>query len=159
MEYDGTTNQPLENGVVKGEIPEISEEIPEVREFTVLDSIYYQICGQIVCPDMIELNDRTINSYLGLLPEEYLDGRFYLCANNLKADEIWIVEVGSEAAVQDMLNEAQKRIEVKAVSYDKYLPEESEISRRGIAVSKGNYVALFISPDALKMQEIFLSSF
>ena len=159
VEYDGTTNQPLENGVVKGEIPEIPEEIPETREFTVLDSIYSQICGQIVCPDMIELNDRTINSYLGLLPKEYLDGRFYLCANNLKADEIWIVELGSEAAVQNMLNEAQKRIEVKAVSYDKYLPEESEISRRGIAVSKGNYVALFISPDAEKMQEIFLSTF
>ena len=83
---------------------------------------------------------------------------FYLCANNLKADEIWILELENESAVQSMLERASKRIEVKAVSYDKYLPEESEISRRGIAVAKGNYVALFISPEAGKMQKIFLSS-
>ncbi len=107
---------------------------------------------------MLELNERTITSYLGLLPEEYKDGRFYLCANNLKADEIWIVELENGSSVQSMLERASKRIEVKATSYDKYLPEESEISRSGITVSKGNYVALFISPDAEKMRDIFLSS-
>lgn len=157
VEYDGATNLPIENGAVKGEISEPQEDIPETRAETILDTIYTRIRSQISCPDMLELNEKTITSYLGLLSEEYLDGRFYLCANNLKADEIWIVELENEAAVQKMLERAFKRIEVKAVSYDKYLPEESEISRRGIALSKGNYVALFISPDAERMQEIFLS--
>ena len=158
VEYDGATNLPLENGAVKGELPEPEEEIPEPKEETVLDAIYTEIRNQISCPDMLELNEKTIESYLGLLPADYLDGRFYLCANNLKADEIWIVELENESAAQDMLAKVFKRIEVKTASYDKYLPEESEISRRGIAATKGNYVALFISPDAKRMQEIFLSA-
>ena len=157
VEYDGATNQPLENGAVKGELPEPQEEIQETKVETNLDRLYTQISNQIPCQEMLELNERTINSYLGLGPEEYKDGRFYLCANNLKADEIWIVELESESSVQNMLEKASKRIEVKTTSYEKYLPEESEISRRGIAISKGNYVALFISPDAEKMKDIFLS--
>ena len=146
-----------ENGAVKGELPEPQEEIQETKVETNLDRLYTQISNQIPCQEMLELNERTINSYLGLGPEEYKDGRFYLCANNLKADEIWIVELESESSVQNMLEKASKRIEVKTTSYEKYLPEESEISRRGIAISKGNYVALFISPDAEKMKDIFLS--
>ena len=141
-----------------GEIPDISEEDEEeTLPVTLLDTIFTQICEQTSVPDMLELNERTITSYLGLLPAEYLDGRFYLCANNLKADEIWLLNLNDDSEVQSMLSKARERISVKADSYEKYLPEESELARQGIVIAEGNYIALFISPDAAKMQEIFLS--
>ena len=99
-----------------------------------------------------------MEGYLGLTPDDYLDGRFYLCANNLKADEIWLMELEDENAARDMQARAQNRITVKADSYATYLPEESAICRQGVAVAKGRYAALFISPDAEKMRDIFLAT-
>ena len=161
VEYDGLTNLPVADEPAPEE-PEIPEETPApeeaVREETVLDEIYARICSELSCPEMLELNERTITGYLGLRPEEYRDGRFYLCANNLKADEIWLIETEDEAAARDMQARAQERITMKAESYERYLPEESEISRQGVAVTKGRYVALFISPDAQRMRDIFLSA-
>ncbi len=56
-----------------------------------------------------------------------------------------------------MRDRALERIEVKAGSYEQYLPEESAIARRGVAVASGRYAALFISPDAERMRDIFLA--
>ena len=156
VEYDGVTNEPVEGALTLGEAPPPIEEPP--RPVTLLDEIYTQICDRLSCPEMLELNERTIASYLGLQPGDYLDGRFYLCANNLKAEEIWLMELEDEAAAQEMLAKARERIQVKADSYAAYLPEESEIARRGIAVAKGKYAGLFLSPDAEQMQQIFLNA-
>ena len=68
------------------------------------------------------------------------------------------MELEDENAARDMQARAQNRITVKADSYATYLPEESAICRQGIAVAKGNYAALFISPDAGKMRDIFLAA-
>ena len=157
VEYDGLTNLPVEAEAAPEET-ESQEEAPEAPEETVLDEIYAQICSEISGPEMLELNEKVISGYLGLQPEEYRDGRFYLCANNLKADEIWLMELEDENAARDMQARAQNRITVKADSYATYLPEESAICRQGIAVAKGNYAALFISPDAGKMRDIFLAA-
>ena len=158
VEYDGVTNQQLEKAVAAIEEAEPDAVEEEPQKETVLDQIYARICEQIPCPEMLELNERTISSYLGLNPEDFRDGRFYLCANNLKADEIWLVELENEDAVQKMMDKARERIQVKASSYELYLPEESEIARRGVAVAKGNYLALFLSPDAERMRDIFLAA-
>ena len=157
VEYDGLTNLPVEAEAAPEET-ESQEEAPEAPEETVLDEIYAQICSEISGPEMLELNEKVISGYLGLQPEEYRDGRFYLCANNLKADEIWLMELEDENAARDMQARAQNRITVKADSYATYLPEESAICRQGIAVAKGNYAALFISLDAGKMRDIFLAA-
>ena len=158
VEYDGATNLPVESETAPEEAAAMPEEMETVREKTVLDEIYATICSQLSCPEMLELNGRTITGYLGLRPEEYRDGRFYLCANNLKAEEIWLMEMEDENAALAMQNRAQERITVKADSYANYLPEESAIVRQGIAVTKGRYVALFISPVAEQMRDIFLSA-
>ena len=158
VEYDGETNLPLSQGPREEREPEPEPEPEPTRPETVLDTVYSQICEELNCPQMLELDGRTIESYLGLEPGSYTDGRFYLCANNLKADEIWLAEAESEEAAAAILEAARNRIELKASSYEAYLPEESEIARRGIAVSRGRFVALLISPDAERMQEIFLAA-
>ena len=158
VEYDGATNLPVESETAPEEAAAMPEETETVREKTVLDEIYATICSQLSCPEMLELNGRTITGYLGLRPEEYRDGRFYLFANNLKAEEIWLMEMEDENAALAMQNRAQERITVKADSYANYLPEESAVVRQGIAVTKDRYVALFISPVAEQMRDIFLSA-
>ena len=168
IEYDGVTGLPLAENPEETEdlsgtdptaqAPENEKQEEPEREETALDRIYRAICEQLSCPDMLEISGGTVTTYLGLEAEDYRDGRFYLCANNLKADEIWLIEAEDEDAARALCKRAGERIRLKAQSYDKYLPEESEIIRRGEAVIKGRYVALFISPDAEKMSEIFLAA-
>ncbi len=79
-----------------------------------------------------------------------------MCSNGLKADEIWLVEMDDEASAQAMLSRARERIELRASTFDKYLPEESALARKGIALAEGRRVGLFISEDAEEMRDIFL---
>ena len=155
VEYDGATGLPLPNAAAPAQEAETPPD--ETREESELDAVYAELCRQLSVPEMLEVSAR-VDSVLGIGPEEYEAGRFYFCANGLKADEIWLVKLADEAAVQAMLDKARERIEVKANSLDKYLPAESELTRRGITAAAGNYVALFISPDAEQMQRIFLET-
>lgn len=167
LEYDGVTGLPVEPAAAAadeaGEAGEAGPAAPAepdkpAREETLLDRIYARICEELDVPEMLELTDRTLTSTLGLQPEEFMDGRFYLCANNLKADEIWLLELENQEAAAAMLKRAQERITVKADSYAVYLPEESDIIRHGAAVIEGRYVALFLSPDADAMKDLFLAT-
>ena len=106
---------------------------------------------------MMELRGDQL-SYLGLQPEDFRDGRFYVCSNGLKADEIWLAEAEDEAAAQALLSKARERIELRAATFDQYLPEESALARKGLAVTSGRWVGLFISENAEKMRDIFLEA-
>ncbi len=171
VEYDGATDRPVgeapepagpEEAPPPGEAPAAPTETPAVptpepvREETALDRVYARLCAELSLPEMMALSERTARGVLGLEAADYPNSRFYLCANNLKADEIWLVETRDEAAAQALLALARERIEIKAQSYDQYMPEESALARRGIAVSTGRWVGLFISPDAEAMKTLFL---
>ena len=151
VEYDVATGEPLESAP-EVPLPAEGESAPAAAEERgPLDVLYEQITRTFNVPEMMVLKDDLLSAYLGLSPEDYTDGRFYICSNNLKADEIWLVELDSEEAAARMLEKARERIEVKAQSYCNYLPEEYEIASRGVAVTRGKYAALFISPDAEAM--------
>ena len=155
VEYDGATGLPVESApAAPAPEPELAAaETP--REETVLDRIYSRIDTLEPEVQMMELDGRNL-SYLGLQPEEFRDGRFYVCSNGLKADEIWLVEMEDETAAQAMLSRARERIQLRAATFDKYLPEESALARRGIALARGRFVGLVISGSADQMKDVFL---
>ncbi len=159
VEYDAATGKPLNS---ESEAPHPAETDPAPasvppaeEERGALDAFYEEITRAADVPEMLELKDDFLSAYLGLSPEDFKDGRFYICSNNLKADEIWLVELDSEEAAGQMLEKARERIEIKAQSYRNYLPEEYEIVTHGVAVSRGRFTALFISPDAEAMLAAF----
>ena len=169
VEYDIETGEPLIGAVEAPPAAEpgpspapVTESAPSpavpAEERTALDAIYEEIARTVDLPEMLELNEEMLSVYLGLSPEDYKNGRFYVCSNNLKADEIWLVKLESEDAAAQMLEKARGRIEAKAQSYRNYLPEEYEVVSRGIAMSQGNTVVLFISPDAEAMLAAFRSA-
>lgn len=159
IEYDAATGEHLD-AATKPSAAEETGAAPSptptpAEERGALDVLYEQVTRTVEVPEMLELKDDFLSVYLGLSPEDFKDGRFYVCSNNLKADEIWLVELESEEAAARMLEKARERIGIKAQSYQNYLPEEYEIVTRGIAVSRGRFTALFISPDAEAMLAAF----
>ena len=156
VEYDGATGLPVESAPAELEKPAApAAETP--RAETALDRIYARIGALDSDVLMMELKGDQL-SYLGLQPEDFRDGRFYVCSNGLKADEIWLVETEDESAAQAMLSRARERIKLRAATFDQYLPEESALARRGIAVASGRWVGLFISEKAEMMRDIFLEA-
>lgn len=154
VEYDAASGMPVSStpeAPPPAESAPLQTPTPAEKERGALDVLYEEITRSLDVPDMMELKNDYLSTYLGLAPEDFKDGRFYVCSNNLKADEIWLVELESEEAAAQMLEKARARIELKAQSYRNYLPEEYEIASRGIAVTRGRYTALFISPDAEAM--------
>ena len=159
VEYDAASGEPVGSAPKAPAPAEIeSAPTPAAEERGALDILYDEITRAVAVPDMMKLSGDLLSVYLGLLPENFKDGRFYVCSNNLKADEIWLVETESEEAAAQMLEKARERIEIKAQSYRNYLPEEYEIVTRGIAVTRGRLAALFISPDAEAMLAAFDSA-
>ena len=156
VEYDGATGLPVESVPAEPEKP-ASPAAETPRAETVLDRIYARIGELDSDVLMMELKGDQL-SYLGLQPEDFKDGRFYVCSNGLKADEIWLVEAENDTAAQAMLSRARARIELRAATFDKYLPEESALARKGVAAAEGRWVGLFISEDAEKMRDIFLEA-
>ena len=156
VEYDGATGLPVESAPAEPEKP-ASPAAETPRAETALDRIYTRIGELDSDVLMMELKGDQL-SYLGLQPEDFRDGRFYVCSNGLKADEIWLVETENESAAQAMLSRARERIELRAATFDQYLPEESALARKGIAVTSGRWVGLFISENAEKMRDIFLEA-
>ena len=156
VEYDGESGLPVESAPAAPAEP-VAPAPETPREETVLDRIYAGIDALDSDVLMMELKGDQL-SYLGLQPEDFKDGRFYVCANGLKADEIWLAETEDETAAQALLSRARERIELRAATFDQYLPEESALARRGIAAAKGRWVGLFISEDAEKMRDIFLDA-
>ena len=112
------------------------------------------IITQAVTPGIENRARLHIYHTIDINPGDY----FYLCSDGLKADEIWLVEAEDEAAAQAMLQRARERIELRTRSFDRYLPEESALARRGLAVTSGRWVGLFISENAEKMRDIFLEA-
>jgi len=153
VEYDGETDLPL--SVL--EEAQILEETEKQRERTKLDYIYDEIRNATGISDMLEIKDMLISDYFGIQPGEYKDARFYIAGNNLKADEIWIVETANEEEAEKLLGKALERINIKAETYRVYLPEEYERAIRGTALKNGRFVGLFIGDDPGQMKDIFIS--
>ena len=153
VEYDGETDLPV--SVL--EEAQLLQEAEKQRDRTILDNIYDEIRNRTGNADMLEIKDALISDYFGIEPGEYKDARFYVAGNNLKADEIWIVETSNEEAAESLLGKARERIGIKAETYKVYLPEEYEIAIRGTALRNGRFVGLFISKDPKQMSDVFVS--
>jgi hypothetical protein len=153
VEYDGETDLPV--SVL--EEAQLLQEAEKQRDRTILDNIYDEIRNRTGNADMLEIKDALISDYFGIEPGEYKDARFYVAGNNLKADEIWIVETSNEEAAENLLGKARERIGIKAETYKVYLPEEYEIAIRGTALRNGRFVGLFISKDPKQMSDVFVS--
>ncbi len=170
VEYDGETHLPLSSEEAPGTdpLPEAEEPAAPAHGETgapagaeepltpdLLQDIYTEICSRVDVPDMISLNEAGLASYLGITLEHCVNGRFYICSDGTKTDEIWLVELDDAAAAREMLAAAEKRIRDKAESVRGYLPEEYAVAKEGIAVIEGRYLALFVSPEAETMLAVF----
>lgn len=103
-------------------------------------------------PEMFYPDEGTMLNFLGIRAEDCTQYKVAICAEGLRADEVWLIEAKNEDALNTLRQLAQTRIEAKLDETISYVPDQYAIVEKAEVVVNGLYLALLISPevDALK---------
>ncbi len=124
-----------------------------------LKQLYSEIESRVELPEMLALNEQRIRNYYGIDPEACKQCFLAVSDDGLRVDEIWLIEAGDEKAAEALLASAQSRIEQICIETKDYLPDQYVVAKDAQALRVGNSVALFISPDAKEMAQLFTKAF
>lgn len=111
----------------------------------------YESYGQYM-PDMFFPDEDTMMNFLGISVEDCAQYKVAICAEGMRADEVWLIEAKDAAALETLQQLAQTRIEAKMDETVSYAPDQYVVVEKAVVLTNGNYLALLISPevDALK---------
>jgi hypothetical protein len=105
-------------------------------------------------PQMLPMDETTMLNFQGIEAADCVQVKVAICAEGLRADEIWLIEAKDEAALEKLQALAEARIQAKDEETVSYNPEQNAVVRNAQVFTEGNYLFLLVSPDvdALKAQ-------
>ena len=124
-----------------------------------LKQVYDEFGSRGMLPEMLPLTEQRIKSYYGIDPAVCKQLLLAVSDDGLRVDEIWLIEAGDEKAAEALLASARSRIEQVCAETQDYLPDQYAVAKGAQALRIGSSVALFISPDAKEMAQIFTKAF
>ena len=124
-----------------------------------LQKVYEEIGSRGTLPEMLVLNEQRIRNYYGIDPAACRQLLLAVSDDGLRVDEIWLIETQDEKTAEALLAAARSRIEQVCTETKDYLPDQYAVAQGAQALRVGSSVALFISPDAKEMAQIFTKAF
>lgn len=124
-----------------------------------LKALYEKIGSSLELPEMLELSEQRIQTYYGIDPAACKQLLIAVSDDGLRVDEIWLIEAADEKAAEQILAAARSRIEQVCSETENYLPDQYAVAKNGEALQIGSSVALFLSPDAKEMANLFTQAF
>lgn len=110
-------------------------------------------------PEMFYPDEATLLNFLGIPAEDCVQYKVAICAEGLRADEVWLIEAKDDAAMQNLTELAQARIQSKLDETETYAPDQFLIVQKAAVLTNGRYLALFISPDVEALKAGFEAVF
>ena len=110
-------------------------------------------------PDMFFPDEDTMMNFLGISVEDCTQYKVAICAEGMRADEVWLMEAKDEASLETLKQLAQTRIEAKLDETVSYAPDQYVVVEKAVVLTNGNYLALLISPDVEALQAGFEAAF
>ena len=126
-----------------------------------LGQIMTEIESSVTLPENMDdiTNSELLLDYYGINAEDVKSFAVKFNGTGIKCDEIIMIEAASDEALEKISTALNNRLEDVKNQMNNYLPDEYEIASKCKVETAGNYVVLFISPDAQRMTEIFKSKF
>lgn len=118
----------------------------------------FENCEQYL-PEMFYPDEATLLNFLGIHVEDCVQYKVAICAEGLRADEVWLIEAKDDAAMQNLTALAQARIQSKLDETETYAPDQFLIVQKAEVLTNGRYLALFISPDVDALKSGFEAAF
>lgn len=110
-------------------------------------------------PEMFFPDDATLMNFLGINVEDCTQYKVAICAEGLRADEVWLIEARDQAALEKLQELAQSRIVSKLDETETYVPDQYLIVQKAEVLTNGLYLALLISPDVDTLEAEFEAAF
>lgn len=110
-------------------------------------------------PDMFYPDEATMLNFLGINVEDCAKYKVAICAEGMRSDEIWLIEAKDEAALENLCQLAETRIQSKLEETVSYAPDQYVVVEKAQLLTNGLYLALFISPDVDAMKAGFEAAF
>lgn len=106
-------------------------------------------------PEMFFPDEDTLLNFLGIQASDCAQYKVAICAEGLRADEVWLIEAKDQAALENLQQLAQTRIQAKLDETVTYVPDQYVIVEKAQILTNGLYLALLISPDVDAMKAGF----
>lgn len=110
-------------------------------------------------PEMFYPDEATLMNFLGIAVEDCVQYKVAVCAEGMRADEVWLIEAKDEAALERLQALAMTRIASKLDETVSYAPDQYVIVEKAQMVVEGRYLALLISPDVDALKAGFEAAF
>ena len=110
-------------------------------------------------PEMFYPDDTTLLNFLGIDVEDCTQYKIAICAEGMRADEVWLIEAKDETALETLTQLAQIRIASKLDETVSYAPDQYLIVQKAQVLTNGLYLALLISPDVDTLKAGFEACF
>lgn len=110
-------------------------------------------------PEMFYPDEDTMLNFLGINAEDCVQYKVAVCSEGMRADEVWLIEAKDEAALENLRQLAQTRIEAKLDETISYVPDQYVIVEKAELLTSGLYLALLISPDVEALKAGFEAAF
>ena len=109
-------------------------------------------------PEMLVLDETIQLNLLGIDSADCQQVITAICADSVRADEIWLIQAKDTAALEKLTALAKTRVESQAEVCESYSPDQYAIVKEAELVTSGLYLALLIGPDAASMKKAFTSA-
>ena len=120
-----------------------------------IQSFYDKMSSELDITELHTLSEKKINSTYGIDASACPQIIIARSNNALVTDEIWLIEAANAEDAEAYAEKAKTCIEQKCQENENYLPDQYAVAKNGKVVSAGNYVAMFVSPDADAMESMF----
>ena len=110
-------------------------------------------------PEMFYPDEATLLNFLGIHAEDCVQYKIAICAEGLRADEVWLIEAKDDAAMENLTALAQARIQSKLDETETYAPDQFLVVQEAEVLTNGRYLALLISPDVDTLKSGFEAAF
>ena len=98
-------------------------------------------------PDMFFPDEDTMMNFLGIDVKDCTQYMVAICAEGMRSDEVWLIQAKNASSLETLKKLAETRIEAKKDETVSYAPDQYVVVEKAVVLTKGNYLALLISPD------------
>ena len=110
-------------------------------------------------PDMFFPDEDTMMNFLGIDVKDCTQYMVAICAEGMRSDEVWLIQAKNASSLETLKKLAETRIEAKKDETVSYAPDQYVVVEKAVVLTKGNYLALLISPDVDALQAGFEAAF
>ena len=116
------------------------------------DKASFQMDVQEVYQQLIALPDMPA---MGLDYSKCVQALTAICAVNIQADEIWLVEAKDGSSAAEIEELARSRVQQRMEEFKGYSPEQYQVLESAAILREGNYVVLLVSQDTEALKAAF----